>query len=158
MDKTEAQAIIKCLQKKEMTPEDTLALNGYRVPLIHQSQSRLTFICSLNSNYTLLVASLETIHVVEESLGARVQPSSVRGVQCMNITWPSVLMLRGTILKIVKSCLNCAPPFLVRLRTFWMSLVGWHIWINNIAAKKYWLVSVCAVRRRLTWFEAFCYW
>ena len=66
MDKTEARAIIKCLQKKDMTSEDTLALKCYMTLLIHQS---LTFICSLMSKHPFLVASLETIRVVEECLG-----------------------------------------------------------------------------------------
>ena len=66
-DKTEA--ITKCLPKKDMTPEDTLALNCYRTLLIHQIQPRLTFICSLNSNHTFLVASSETVHVVQECWG-----------------------------------------------------------------------------------------
>ena len=69
MDKTEAGAIIKSLQKKDMTPKDTLALNCYKTLLIHHIQPRPTFICSLNSNHTFLVASLETIHVEEECLG-----------------------------------------------------------------------------------------
>ena len=63
MDKTEDGVIIKCLQKKDMTPEDTL--NCHRTHLIHRIQPRLTFICSLNSNHTFLVTSLETNPVVE---------------------------------------------------------------------------------------------
>ena len=69
MDNIEARAIIKCLQKTDMTPEDTVALICYRTLLIHQIQPPLTFICSLNSDQTFLVASLETIHVAKECMG-----------------------------------------------------------------------------------------
>ena len=66
MDKTEARAVIKCLQQKDMTPEKTVALNCYGALLI---QICLTFICSLKSNHAFLVASMQTICVVEEHLG-----------------------------------------------------------------------------------------
>ena len=69
MDKTEALGIVKCLQKKDITPEDTFALKCYRTLLIHQIQFCLNFICSLNSNHSFLVAILETIRVVEDCLG-----------------------------------------------------------------------------------------
>ena len=54
---------------KDVTPEDTLALNCHKTLLIHLIQPHLTRFCSLNSNHTLLVASFETISVVEEYWG-----------------------------------------------------------------------------------------
>ena len=69
MDKAEAYAIIKCLQDKDMTPEDTLAMNCYRTLLNNQIQTCPVFICSLNSNHTFLVASSETLRVVKECWG-----------------------------------------------------------------------------------------
>ena len=68
MDKTEARAIIKCLQKKDLKPEDTSALNCYRTLLIHQNQPSPTFVYFLNSDHTFLVATLETIRFVEDCL------------------------------------------------------------------------------------------
>ena len=67
VNKTEAT--VKYLQKKDMTPKDTLALNCYRTLLIHPIEPCLTFICFLNSNDTFLVANLETVRVVEDCLG-----------------------------------------------------------------------------------------
>ena len=52
-----------------MAPEGTLALKYYRNLIIDHIQARLTFICSLNSNHTFLVASLDKARVVEECLG-----------------------------------------------------------------------------------------
>ena len=69
MNKTEAQAKIKFLRKKDMTPEGTLALKCYRNPLIDHIQPCLTFICSLNSNHTFLFTSLKKFHGLEECLG-----------------------------------------------------------------------------------------
>ena len=69
MDKTGARAIIKCLQKKDITPEETMALNCNNTLLIHQTRPSMTLICFLNSNHTFLVASLDTIRVIEEYWG-----------------------------------------------------------------------------------------
>ena len=92
MDKTETQAIIKYLQKKDMTHAETVALDCYSIFLIHQLQSGLTFICSLNSNHTVLIASLQTIRVVEEYLGDHDATFFHEGLQCSNIAGSSLLM------------------------------------------------------------------
>ena len=80
-DKTEAQAIIQCLQNKDITPEDTLALNCYRTLIIHKIQPRLTFVCppKVKSHLHSLQFG-KKICVAEECLGAMAQPSSLRGI------------------------------------------------------------------------------
>ena len=83
MDKT--GAIIKFLQKKDMTPKEIMALNCNSTLVIHQIQPYLTFICSLNPSHAFLVASLETVGVVEEYVGTRMQLSSIRGLEYSNI-------------------------------------------------------------------------
>ena len=55
------------MQKKDMTPEDTLALNCYRTLLVHQIQLHLTFICSLKSHLPATVFS-EGIAIHEHHL------------------------------------------------------------------------------------------
>ena len=114
MDKTEARAIIKCMQKNDMTA----ALNCYRTRLIHQIQHRPPFICSLNSNHIFLVASLETIRVLEEYWGTRIQPSFVRGLQCSNISEPSVSMITGTMLQNSEKLSRLCHPLLKKLKLF----------------------------------------
>ena len=95
MDKTQAGAIIKCLQKKKhMTPEDTLALNCYRTFLIHQIQPRLTFISSLNSNHTFLVASLEK-SIVEDFMGNQGATVFREGIAMHEHRWTKCIDVEG---------------------------------------------------------------
>ena len=76
-------------------PEETAASNCYSILLVHQIQPSLTFICYLNPNHIFLVASWETIRVVEEYWGTTMQRFSIRELQCSKIAGPNVLMLAG---------------------------------------------------------------
>ena len=115
MDKTEACAIIKCLQKNNMTPEETVALNCYNTIVIHQIQPLLTFICSLNSNHTFLVANLETIRGVEEYLEDQDATFFHEGTAMHEHRLTKYTMLIGTMLKkTVKNCL-VSPAFCMTL-------------------------------------------
>ena len=118
LDNAEARAIIKCLQKKDMTPAATLALNFYRNLLIDHIQPRLTFTCSLNSNYTFLVASLEKkIRVVEECLGD--QGASVfRGIAMHEHRRAMCIDVMGDCIKSSEKLSGLCHRFLVRPRTF----------------------------------------
>ena len=89
------------IQKKDMIPEYTLALNCYRTLLIHHIQPRLTFICSLNSitRNTILVASLETLCVVEECLGSQCATVFLEGIAMHEHRLTRCIAVNGNYIK-----------------------------------------------------------
>ena len=114
MGKTEDLAIINCLQKKNMTPEGTLALNCYRNLLIDHIQPRLTFICSQTRiTPSWLPLWKKKIRVVEECLANQGANDFREGIAVHEYDWPKYIDVKGgggAILKIMKSCLDCATP------------------------------------------------
>ena len=105
---------------------DTLRYFGFELPQdppIHQIQPCLNFICSLNSHHAFLVASLETIRVVEECWGGGGRGQGKNGLSleelhCINIAWPSVLMLRVTMFKRWWRTVWIVPPLLGEAENF----------------------------------------
>ena len=96
MDNTEARAIINCLQKKER--HDAWIYFGFELlqdPPNSQNSDPSDFNLFPKLKSHLPGLQFGTIRVVEQCLGvgARMQPSSLRGLQCMNIALPSVLIL-----------------------------------------------------------------
>ena len=112
MDKTEARAIIKCLQKKDMTHEETVALNCHSTLLFRQIQPRLTFICSLNSNNTSLVAGVETIRVVQEHLGDQDATLLHERIAVLDHRWTKSVDVNGGYIKNGDNLSRLCHPFL----------------------------------------------
>ena len=94
MDRTEARALIKCLLKKDMTAEDTAALNCYSTLRIQQS---LTYVPKLKSHLPGRQCGNNPYCRVVLG-GTRMEPFSMRVLQCLNISGPCVLMMKGPIL------------------------------------------------------------
>ena len=111
---------MKCLQKKDMTPERTLALYCYRNLLIGNIQPRLTFICSLNSNHIFLFESLEKIRVVEEFFGDQSASVFREGIAVHEHRWTKCIDVMGDYecIKNSEKLSGLCHPFLVRPRTF----------------------------------------
>ena len=137
MNKTEARAIMKCLQKKDMTPEETVALDCYSAPLIHQIQPCLFY----------MFHKLRS-HLFDRQFGNKPCCRGVPGgPECSLLPWGDSMLehhwtkcfdVKGELYrKIVKSCLDCAIPFLERLRTFLMTLISPSITLhrNHISSR-----------------------
>ena len=117
MDTTEPRAIIK----KDITPEESVAINCYSTLITHQIQPHMTYLfpkfkSHLHGGHS--GNNVEVISAVEEYLGTRMQTFSMRRLQCSNIAGPIVFMLSGTIFKNSEQLSSLRHLFLERLRTF----------------------------------------
>ena len=117
MDKTEARAIIKCLKKRDDLKILWL-FNCYSTLLFHHIQSRLTIICSLNSNHTFLVVCLETIRVLEECLRGQGAVVFIEVNAMHEYLWTKCNDVKGDYIKKKCKAVSIVPPFLAEAYNF----------------------------------------